>query len=53
VVRIFRGADLGSAEGDLLLTDDLLLAVSNRTISAYSRGPTKVKVNEKEKPADE
>ena len=37
VRRIFRGDDLGSAGGDLLLTDALLLAVSNRTISAYPR----------------
>jgi outer membrane protein assembly factor BamB len=47
VRRIFRGADLGSIGGDLLLTDQLLLAVSNRTITAYPRGP------EKEKPSDE
>jgi tetratricopeptide (TPR) repeat protein len=37
VRRIFRGKDLGSAGGDLLLTDRWLLAVSNRTISAYPR----------------
>jgi outer membrane protein assembly factor BamB len=37
VRRIFRGSDLGAVGGDLLLTDDLLLAVSNRTISAYPR----------------
>jgi outer membrane protein assembly factor BamB len=43
VRRIFRGADLGSAGGDLLLADDLLLAVSNRTITAYPRGPAKEK----------
>jgi outer membrane protein assembly factor BamB len=43
VRRIFRGADLGSAGGDLLLTDDLVLAVSNRTITAYPRGPAKEK----------
>jgi hypothetical protein len=47
VRRIFRGADLGSVGGDLLLTDQLLLAVSNRTITAYPRGPGK------EKPSDE
>ncbi len=41
VRRIFRGADLGSVGGDLLLTDDLLLAVSNRTITAYPRRPGK------------
>jgi outer membrane protein assembly factor BamB len=39
VRRIFRGADLGSSGGDLLLTDAMLLAVSNRTITAYPRGP--------------
>jgi outer membrane protein assembly factor BamB len=37
VRRIFRGKDLGSVGGDLLLTDRWLLAVSNRTISAYPR----------------
>ncbi len=37
VRRIFRGNDLGSAGGDLVLTDRWLLAVSNRTISAYPR----------------
>jgi outer membrane protein assembly factor BamB len=40
VKRIFRGKDLGSVGGDLLLTDRWLLAVSNRTITAYPRrGP--------------
>ncbi len=38
VRRIFRGEDAGSSGGDLLLTDRWLLAVSNRTISAYPRG---------------
>ncbi len=38
VRRIFRGDDLGSAGGDLLLTDSRLLAVSNRAICAYPRG---------------
>jgi outer membrane protein assembly factor BamB len=37
VRRIFRGNDLGSVGGDLLLTDTWLLAVSNRTITAYPR----------------
>jgi outer membrane protein assembly factor BamB len=37
VRRIFRGNDLGSVGGDLLLTDSWLLAVSNRTICAYPR----------------
>ena len=35
--RIFRGDDLGVAAGDLYLTDSWLLAVSNRTITAYPR----------------
>jgi hypothetical protein len=43
VRRIFRGADLGSIGGDLMLTDQLLLAVSNRTITAYPRDPGKEK----------
>ena len=37
VRRIFRGKDLGVVGGDLFLTDDWLIAVSNRTISAYPR----------------
>jgi outer membrane protein assembly factor BamB len=37
VRRIFRGKDLGSSGGDLVLTDRWLLAISNRTISAYPR----------------
>jgi outer membrane protein assembly factor BamB/TolA-binding protein len=37
VRRIFRGNDLGSVGGDLALTDSWLLAVSNRTVSAYPR----------------
>ena len=37
VRRIFRGNDLGSAGGDLVLTDRWLLTVSNRTVSAYPR----------------
>ena len=37
VRRIFRGKDLGVIGGDLLLTDRWLLAVSNRTITAYPR----------------
>lgn len=39
VRRIFRGDDAGAAGGDLILTDRWLLAISNRTISAYPRGP--------------
>ena len=38
VRRIFRGDDAGASGGDLVLTDRWLLAVSNRTISAYPRG---------------
>jgi outer membrane protein assembly factor BamB len=33
--RVFRGDDVGSDGGDLYLTSRLLLAVTNRTISAY------------------
>jgi outer membrane protein assembly factor BamB len=40
---IFRGDDTGSRGGDLYLTDRLLLAVSNRTISAYARPEAPVK----------
>jgi len=40
VRRIFRGKDLGSVGGDLMLSDQYLLAVSNRTISAYPRTPS-------------
>ena len=39
VRRIFRGKDLGTVGGDLILTDTLLLAISNRTITAYPRRP--------------
>jgi outer membrane protein assembly factor BamB len=39
VRRIFRGKDLGAVGGDLYLTDLWLVAVSNRTISAYPRRP--------------
>ena len=35
---IFRGDDLGASGGDLLLTDRWLMAISNRTITAYPRG---------------
>lgn len=37
VRRIFRGKDLGSAGGDLVLTDRWLISISNRTITAYPR----------------
>jgi outer membrane protein assembly factor BamB len=39
VRRIFRGKDLGAARGDLFLAGEWLIAVSNRTISAYPRRP--------------
>ena len=38
VRRIFRGEDPGASGGDLVLTDRWLLAISNRSISAYPRG---------------
>jgi len=38
VRRIFRGHDRAASGGDLLLTDRRVLAISNRTISAYPRG---------------
>jgi outer membrane protein assembly factor BamB len=37
VRRFFRGKDLGSVGGDLILSDRLLVAVSNRSITAYPR----------------
>ena len=42
VRRIFRGDDTGSDGGDLYLTEHLLLAVTNRTISAYPIAATAV-----------
>lgn len=45
VRRIFRGQDSGAEGGDLFLTDGWLLAISNRTISAYPRrsaGPERI-----------
>ena len=45
VRRIFRGKDLGAAGGDLYLTDRWLLAISNRTISAYPRRPAPAEVS--------
>lgn len=38
VRRVFRGDDEGASGGDLHLTDRWLLAISNRTITAYPRG---------------
>ncbi|WZO96231.1 PQQ-binding-like beta-propeller repeat protein [Isosphaeraceae bacterium EP7] len=35
--RIIRGDDLGVAGGDLIVTDRMLVSVSNRTISVYDR----------------
>jgi outer membrane protein assembly factor BamB len=49
VRRIFRGEDLGSAGGDLVLTDRWLLTVSNRTITAYPRRPGGVAATAKER----
>jgi outer membrane protein assembly factor BamB len=51
VRRIFRGKDLGSAGGDLVLTDRWLLAVSNRTISAYPRRAAGAEVSARVDPA--
>jgi outer membrane protein assembly factor BamB len=48
VRRIFRGDDTGAEGGDLYMTGRFLLAVTNRTISAYpiattaARGPGKI-----------
>jgi hypothetical protein len=44
----FRGVDLGSVGGDLWLTDSWLLAVSNRTISAYPRHPSGTQVSSRD-----
>jgi outer membrane protein assembly factor BamB len=44
VRRIFRGKDLGVVGGDLLLTDHWLLAISNRTITAYPRRASRTEV---------
>jgi len=38
VRRIFRGDDDGSSGGDLILAEGLLLAITNRAISAYPLG---------------
>jgi outer membrane protein assembly factor BamB len=51
VRRIFRGKDLGSAGGDLVLTDRWLLAISNRTISAYPRRAAPAEVSARVEPA--
>ncbi len=51
VRRIFRGKDLGVVGGDLLLTDQWLLAVSNRTISAYPRRSSGAPVAARHDPA--
>lgn len=45
VRRIFRGGDLGSAGGDLLLTGQWLLAVSNRAVTAYPRQSARAEVS--------
>jgi outer membrane protein assembly factor BamB/TolA-binding protein len=44
VRRIFRGKDLGAA-GELFLSGDWLLAVSDRAISAYPRRPAETRVS--------
>jgi outer membrane protein assembly factor BamB len=51
VRRIFRGNDLGAVGGDLLLCDSWLLAVSNRTISAYPRRAAATQVSAGHGPA--
>ena len=38
VRRIFRGDDPGASIGDLVVTDQWCLVVSNRSVSAYPRG---------------
>ncbi len=48
VRRIFRGKDLGAVGGNLFLTDQLVLAISNRTISAYPRRGTGAEVSVRE-----
>jgi len=50
VRRIFRGNDLGAVGGDLFLTDRLLVAVSNRTISAYPRRKDPAEVSDVDDP---
>jgi outer membrane protein assembly factor BamB len=49
--RIFRGNDLGAAAGDLYVTDDLVLTVSNRAISAYPRRAAAARVSTRENKA--
>ncbi len=51
VRRIFRGKDLGASLGDLSLTDQWLLAVSNRTISAYPRRASAAEMSSRGDPA--
>ncbi len=51
VRRIFRGKDLGAVGGDLVLTDQWLLAVSNRTITAYPRRAARAQVTSRQDPA--
>ncbi len=52
VRRIFRGKDLGSAGGDLVLTDKWLLAISNRSISAYPRRAARAEATARVEPAN-
>ena len=51
VRRIFRGKDLGAFTGDLVLTDQWLLAISNRTITAYPRRAASAQITSRQDPA--
>jgi outer membrane protein assembly factor BamB len=51
VRRIFRGKDLGSAGGDLVLTDRWLLSISNKAITAYPRRGAGGEVSARVEPA--
>jgi hypothetical protein len=51
VRRIFRGKDLGSAGGDLVLTDRWLLSISNKAITAYPRRAERAEVSARVEPA--
>ena len=48
--RIFRGADLSAEVSDLVTTDDYLLTVSNRAVTAYPRRPVEAQANPSENP---
>jgi outer membrane protein assembly factor BamB len=49
--RIFRGKDLGSVGGDLVLTDRWLLSISNKAITAYPRRAERAEVSARVEPA--